>query len=155
MNCVGERGVEQRETVGQRQVNSLEANSPKSERNSLKSETIGVLKLENQLAGVGRVTRDRRLRAVLQGEDLRAGADCEVHGHRTVGRLIRYFDERISALGERFGNTKPGSSWEHLAIKRDRHITPTQPSLDAECLRTVRWTCLYRHHIPRDQTLGR
>ena len=53
MNCGGKRGVEQRETVGQRQVNSLEAYSPKGEGTSLKSETIGVLKLENQLAGVG------------------------------------------------------------------------------------------------------
>jgi hypothetical protein len=34
-------------------VNSLEANSPKGERHSLKSETIWVLKLENQLAGLG------------------------------------------------------------------------------------------------------
>ena len=137
MNCGGKRGVEQRETVGQRQVNSLEAYSPKGEGNSLKSETIWVLKLENQLAGVGRVASDGRLRAVLQGEGLRASADCEVHGHRTVGRLIRDFDERISARREGFGDTKPGSGWEHLAIKRDRHISPTQPSLDAEGLRTV------------------
>ena len=137
MNCGGKRGVEQRETVGQRQVNSLEANSPKGEWNSLKSETIGVLKLENQLTRVGRVASDGRLRAVLQGEGLRASADCEVHGHRTVGRLIRDFDERISARREGFGDTKPGSGWEHLAIKRDRHISPTQPSLDTEGLRTV------------------
>ena len=155
MNCGGKRGVEQRETVGQRQVNSLEAYSPKGEGNSLKSETTGVLKLENQLTGVGRVTCDRRLRAVLHGEGLRAGADCEVHVHRTEGRLIRYFDERISALGERFGNTKPRSRWEHLAIKRDRRITPTQTGLDAERLRSVRRTGRYRHHLPRDQTFGR
>ena len=137
MNCGGKRGVEQRETVGQRQVNSLEANSPKSERNSLKSESIWVLKFENQLAGVGRVASDGRLRAVLQGEGLRTGAYREVHGYRSVRRSIRNFNERISALGERFGNTEPCSSWEHLAIKRDRHITPTQSSLNTERLRTV------------------
>ena len=74
-------------------MNSLEEYSPKGERHSLKSETIWVLKLENQLTRVGRITRDRRLRAILQGEGLRASADCEVHGDRTIRRLIRYFDE--------------------------------------------------------------
>ena len=111
--------------------------SSEGEGYTLKSEPIWVLQFESQLTGVGRIARDRCLRSILQREGLRTRTDREIHGHRTVRRLVPDFDVIVGADAERLRNAESRSSGEHLAIEFDRRVTPTQTSFNPEGLRSV------------------
>lgn len=98
---------------------------PEDKWETLETETIGVLHLENELARVCRVACDGRLRAVLESEGLRSRSHSERHDDWPIRRLIQNFNEGISAIGEGLRDTKPCSGWEHLSVELDARIAST------------------------------